>query len=215
MLSWNVPPSSTDPDAVPFWGNRLDVHVQAPVASPGAGTGPNIFAIGGIGVASIDSFYDPITQTTSGGGLTVPGAHFAFTGALTDFRACPFGGEVVINGEPVPGGSYRIQVRNLSQGTGWTTLVNPVTVVDSNGILGNNTPIGEYYPYLNHLSNEFGALADWFTTSTTCGRSSSTRATLRTIRSGRFATTFSSTTRLPSPTSTSTAAVTARSSPSA
>jgi hypothetical protein len=165
VLSWNVPPSTTDPDAMPYWGNRLDVHVQAPLASPGAGTGPNIFAIGGIGVASIDSSYDPNTQTTGGSGLTLPGAHFAFTGAPTDTRACPFGGEVVINGEPVPGGSYRMQVRNLSQGTGWTTLVNPVTVIDSNGVLGNNTPVGEYYPYLSHLSNEFGALADWFTTS--------------------------------------------------
>jgi hypothetical protein len=164
VLSWNVPPSTTDPDAVPYWGNRLDVHVQAPVASPGQGTGPNIFAIGGIGVPSIDSSYNPITQTTSGGGMTVPGAHFAFTGILTDVRACPFGGEVVINGEPVPGGSYRVQVRNLSQGTGWTTLVNPVTIIDSNGFLGTNTPVGEYYPYLLHLSNEFGALADWWTT---------------------------------------------------
>ena len=164
VLSWNVPPSTTDPNAVPYWGNRLDVHVQAPVASPGAGTGPNVFAVGGIGVASIDSSYDPNTQTTSGGGMTVPGAHFAFTGGPTDFRACPFGGEVVINGEPVPGGSYRVQVRNLSQGTGWTSLVNSVAVVNSSGVLGSNTPAGEYYPYLDHLSNEFGALADWLTT---------------------------------------------------
>jgi len=163
VLSWNVPPSTTDPNAVPYWGNRLDVHVQAPVAAPGAGTGPNVFAIGGIGVASIDSSYNPITQTTSGGGMTVPGAHFALTGIVTDFRACPFGGRVVINGQPVLGGSYRVQVRNLSQGTGWTTLVNPVTVVDFHGVTSTKSPTGEYYSYSAPDGNEFGALADWDT----------------------------------------------------
>jgi hypothetical protein len=163
VLSWNVAPSTTDPNALPYWGNRLDVHVQAPVASPGAGTGPNIFAIGGIGVASIDSTYNPMTHATTGGGLTTPGAHFALTGALTDVRACPFGGEVVINGEPVPGGSYRVQVRNLTADTGWTTLINAVAVLDHFGVLHNNAPVGEYYPYLDHGSNELAALAGWFT----------------------------------------------------
>jgi hypothetical protein len=164
VLSWNTPPSTVDPNALTYWGNRVDVHVQAPVESPNAGTGPNIFAIGGIGVASIDSSYNPVTHATSGGGLTTPGAHFALTGALTDVRACPFGGEVVVNGEPVLGGSYRVQVRNLTEGTGWTTLVNGVTVVDSGGVLHTNMPVGEYYAYLDHSNNELAALADWFTT---------------------------------------------------
>jgi hypothetical protein len=28
VLSWNTPPSTVDPDAVPHWGNRLDAHVH-------------------------------------------------------------------------------------------------------------------------------------------------------------------------------------------
>ena len=28
VLSWNVAPSTIDPDAVPHWGNRLDAHVE-------------------------------------------------------------------------------------------------------------------------------------------------------------------------------------------
>src|SRR5260370_15060099 len=36
VLSWAVPPSTVDPDAVPFWGNRLAALVQA---RPGQGTG--------------------------------------------------------------------------------------------------------------------------------------------------------------------------------
>src|SRR5260370_37599434 len=36
VLSWAVPPSTVDPDAIPFWGNPLDalIHVR-----PGQGTG--------------------------------------------------------------------------------------------------------------------------------------------------------------------------------
>jgi hypothetical protein len=38
VLSWNVPPSTSDPDAEPVWGNILDAHVQVgpgPVIPPG------------------------------------------------------------------------------------------------------------------------------------------------------------------------------------
>ena len=28
VLSWAVPPSTTDPDALNYWGNRIDAHVQ-------------------------------------------------------------------------------------------------------------------------------------------------------------------------------------------
>ena len=164
VLSWAVPPSTTNPDEVPFWGNIVDAHVQVPVLQPGAGTGPNIFCIGGIGVASIDSSYDAFTKTTSGTGLTVPGAHFLFNGALTSQLACPFGGVVVINGAPVPGGSYRVQVRDLSAGPGapWITVTNPVTVGTFGGGTTTNVASGEYFPYLDNSQNVFDALADWY-----------------------------------------------------
>ena len=163
VLSWDVPPSTTDPNAVPYWGNVVDAHVQVPVLAAGAGTGPNIFCIGGIGVASIDSSYDPATMTTSGSGLTDPGANFLFTGAITSPLACPFGGEVVINGAPVLGGSYRVQVRDLNAGPGpWITITNPVAVGTFGGASGTNTASGEYFPYLANADNVFNALADWY-----------------------------------------------------
>src|SRR5207253_4407422 len=34
VLSWAAPPSTTDPNALNFWGNRLDVHVQIRPGTP-------------------------------------------------------------------------------------------------------------------------------------------------------------------------------------
>ncbi len=162
VLSWAVPPSTTDPNAVPYWGNAVDAHVQVPVQQPG-GTGPNIFCIGGIGVQSIDSSYNPITMATSGSGLTAPGAHFLFNGAPTSSLACPFGGIVVVNGAPVLGGSYRVQVRDLAgPGAPWISVTNPVTVGTFGGATNTNTAGGEYFPYLTNSDNVFNALVDWY-----------------------------------------------------
>jgi hypothetical protein len=47
VLSWNVPPSTVNPDEVPYWGNRLDAHVQIQPRSITDVLG-EIRAIGGI-----------------------------------------------------------------------------------------------------------------------------------------------------------------------
>jgi hypothetical protein len=164
VLSWNTPPSTTDPQAVPFWGNRLDTHVQLPPKTPGSGTGPNVWAVGGVGVVDLDSSYNPIWMTTSGSGLTRPNAHFALTGLATDPRPSPFGARVVVQGDPVLGGSYRVQVRNKTTNGAWTTLVNELYVIDTHGTPGANAPAGEYYPYLDRDHNEDSVLAQWDTT---------------------------------------------------
>lgn len=163
VLSWAVPPSTTNPDEVPFWGNIIDAHVQVPVPH-GQGTGPNIFCVGGIGLLSIDSSYDPVTMTTSGSGLAEPGAHFLFNGTPTSPLSCPFGGVVVINGAPLPNGSYRVQVRDLTAGPAapWITVANPVTVGTFGGQTTHNVASGEYFPYLDNAQNVFNALADWY-----------------------------------------------------
>jgi hypothetical protein len=164
VLSWAVPPSSTNPDALPYWGNRIDAHVQVPPLLAGAGTGPNIFDIGGIGVLSIDSSYNPVTQATSGTGLTHGGAVFQFTGIPTSPLPSPFGGLVTIYGAPVLAGSYRIQVRDLDLGPAapWITVASPVTVATEGGATNANVAVGEYFSYLPGPENEFCALADWY-----------------------------------------------------
>lgn len=55
VLSWNTPPSSTNPYAVPVWGNHVESRVQLPVGEPVTGQVPFISVVGGMAVADIDA----------------------------------------------------------------------------------------------------------------------------------------------------------------
>ncbi|HET7488618.1 MAG TPA: hypothetical protein VFJ85_11865 [Acidimicrobiales bacterium] len=54
VLSWNTPPASTNPYAVPRWGNHVEALVQLPVGEPEIGQVPFISVVGGMAVADID-----------------------------------------------------------------------------------------------------------------------------------------------------------------
>ena len=64
MLSWAVPPSTTNPDALNYWGNRLDAHVQLNPGQPDA----SICNIGGIALEDINTSTDGMTKTVAFGG---------------------------------------------------------------------------------------------------------------------------------------------------
>lgn len=103
VLSWNTPPSTTDPNDLNNYGNRVDAHIQI---RPGfvVGTVQPLFnIIGGIDVAHISNLT----------GLTTAGSHFAYNGLPVPAGA-PFGGVIVINGPSFPGYKYRFRVTNLS-----------------------------------------------------------------------------------------------------
>ena len=53
VLSWNTPPSSTNPYAVPTWGNHVEALVQLPVGDPVVGQVPFISVVGGMAVSNI------------------------------------------------------------------------------------------------------------------------------------------------------------------
>ena len=53
VLSWGTPPSITDPDLLPHWGNRLDTHVQIAPGRPYDGTARFVI-VGGVPAAEID-----------------------------------------------------------------------------------------------------------------------------------------------------------------
>jgi len=108
VLSWNVPPSTTDPDKLEYYGNRKDAHIQI---KPGVDINPGdvipLFnIIGGIDVAHVND----IT------GLTKPGSFFAYNG-LGVPTAAPFDGLIVLNGPSFPGYRYKIKITNLNDGT--------------------------------------------------------------------------------------------------
>lgn len=119
VLSWNVAPSTTNPNELKYYGNRVDSHIQIKpgiVLNPGDVL-PLFNIIGGIDVAHVNDAT----------GLTTPGAFFALNGVSVP-TAAPFGGIVVINGPSFPGYRYKIKVTNLVDGT-FSYASNSFTVV--------------------------------------------------------------------------------------
>lgn len=155
VLSWNVPPSKTNPNKLEYYGNRVDSHVQikpGKVLNPGAVI-PIFDIIGGIDV-------DHVSDST---GLTTPGAFFAYNGVGVPTGA-PFGGIIVLNGPSFPGYRYRIKITNLIDGT-FTYASDSFTVVGH--LLSapwvqytTQTPdAAGYYPFLDSTKNTLNVLA--------------------------------------------------------
>jgi hypothetical protein len=161
VLSWGAPPSTTDPDKVPFWGNRLDTHVQIAPGRPYDGTARFVI-VGGVPAAEID----PAT------GLTMSVAHLAVNGLPLDSRGCPFAGRVTLHGPTDPalaGSTYRVLLTNLTTGVGPMPLMNGFKSV---GGLGQTLPspstswtpgANGWTTWLGWLQNTTGVLG-WFDT---------------------------------------------------
>ena len=148
VLSWNTPPSTVDPDDIPFWGNRLDAHVQIKPGEP-AGIAPKISILGGIGLASIDTVVS---------GLTKPNALFSqwaqFADPYDPSRQCPFGGSIHVQAPRISGHKYRLWVRKAGDPTSEVKLTEPVQVTDIDGITSNVFPVGDgFFPYLEPEQN--------------------------------------------------------------
>jgi hypothetical protein len=158
VLSWNSPPSTTDPTLVPIYGNVIDCHVQIPPGVPN--TGLSIYAIGGVNVDNID--------TASGGsGLTVPNK-VSLEGQGLGPNSRPFGGEIRVKGYPPvdpQNVQYRIRVRqHPNQGTE-TFIINQFDVSDFNGNTVHQVPdvATGYVQYLGLDVNPEKILAKWET----------------------------------------------------
>ena len=162
VLSWGTPPSTTDPDLVPHWGNRLDTHVQIAPGRPYDGTARFVI-VGGVPAAEID----PAT------GLTLPVAHLAVNGTPLDARGCPFSGLITLHGPTDPalvGSTYRVLVTNLTAGGTPTPLMSGFKTV---GGLGQTLPspttnwlpgADGWLPWRGWMENTTGVLG-WFTPS--------------------------------------------------
>lgn len=138
VLSWNVPLSTTDPNKLEFYGNRVDAHIQI---KPGIVLDPNNLLalytiIGGIDVDHVDDAT----------GLTKPSSVFAFN-ALPVPTGAPFGGEIVINGPSFLGSKYRFKITNLNDGT-FYYLNSPLATVGW-------SPVPPYSPWFTHFPDPF------------------------------------------------------------
>lgn len=164
VLSWSIPPSATDPDALTAWGNRLDAHVQinpGPVLNPGD-VMPILNRVGGISVVDI---YPPGPLTDLFKGLTRSTAKFR-NGFPPDGagRTCPFAGRVIIEGPPFPGFTYRIQAKKVGELVGMT-VAQPMTLQPLFGPSYTKSPIDAagFFTYETLFNNPDMTLAWWDT----------------------------------------------------
>jgi hypothetical protein len=161
VLSWNVAPSTMDPDAVPHWGNRIDAHVQVQPGRSGDVAG-EIRAIGGVPVEDIDA-------GPGGSGFTLPSAAFWYDGVPADStglqRPCPFGGQVLAHGQFFLGHKYRVKVRKVTDLPG-TFQVAATSFSVLRWAPGSDTQVADadgFFTYLDPAAYMDRTLAAWNT----------------------------------------------------
>ena len=155
VLSWATPPSTTNPDALTYWGNLLDAHVQIQPGSQPNYLTPTISILGGIPTSMIDS-------TT---GLTTWNAVFALTNTAADSlgRACPFGGRVSVQGELFVGYKYKLTVQDTGGGAP-ITLMTPLLLTRWDGTTYTSSPDPSgYFTYVDPTLNIDSLLGEWDT----------------------------------------------------
>lgn len=127
VMSWQVPPSTTNPDALQYWGNLLDAHVQIRPGRPVPGPTAIIRSLGGIPIENIDTAGSGMTQMFG----AIP-AKFWYNDAPADpwnlNRPCPFGGTVLVHGLWFQGFKYRIRARKVADPGTVVTLTTPFNV---------------------------------------------------------------------------------------
>jgi hypothetical protein len=158
VLSWAVLPSTTNPDALTYWGNRIDTHVQLMPGTPQTVVTPAILVLGGIPLSMID----PVS------GMTTSSAVFADTSVPPDAlgRPCPFGLRVNVKGQTFPGYQYRVQVKRVSDPPlAWTTVTTPMVFERADTTTYTKFPdtVDGYFNYVPHWENVNNLLALWDT----------------------------------------------------
>ena len=96
VLSWAVPPSTTNPDALTTWGNRIDTHVQI---QPGQPTERRTATIRNIGGIAVEDYPDRgrLRRLHEGRDRSCSRtSRRSFADGLN--RPCPFGGQVIVEG---------------------------------------------------------------------------------------------------------------------
>lgn len=154
VLSWATPPSTTDPNALNYWGNFITTHVQIQPGTVPNPLYPTISILGGIPTGSI-----------GGDGYTLTNARFAGNNLLADSlgRRCPFGGVVEVQGPEFPGYKYKIQVRRISGGA-WQDVATPLLLTRWDGTTYVSNPdASNFFVYQQYANNIENLLGEWQT----------------------------------------------------
>ena len=161
VLSWNTPPSTTDPYDMPRWGNAVETHIEIPSRRRPPTDGPDIRALGRISVESID---------TVATGLTTSGAKFIEFGSPADSldRPCPFGGGITVHAYAndafaAAGLLYRAVWRPAGSSSSGTPVKDPFVTGFFPVVTRTPDQTTGYTPYLSVALNPLGQLADWRT----------------------------------------------------
>ncbi|HEY6803827.1 MAG TPA: hypothetical protein VI306_09630 [Pyrinomonadaceae bacterium] len=163
ILSWNSAVPCSNPNRVPTWGNREETLINiAPFGSAPAG---KIAILGGIPVSFINN-------TT---GLTTPDAVFATNNlppdnpdgdlSTADGRPCPFAGRVTVQGAPLLGHSYKVEVTPAGGGAP-TAVVTKLMLITLGGTPWEHTadPVTLRFTYVDFSQNIESVLAQWDST---------------------------------------------------
>lgn len=112
IMSWQTPPSTTDPNWVPTWGNREETTIQLDPGAMAEDYRPMLESISGVPVCQID-------QAT---GMTDALYNQPFGGALTITGLIPSSPD--ISAPDANKLRYRVRVRKLSPLGSWQTVDN-------------------------------------------------------------------------------------------
>lgn len=122
VLSWAVPPSTIDPNALNYWGNRLDVIVQIRPGTAGTGLMDLIYDVGNVpidNISPITYLANPSTGALNPSNCDQPAMDRPFGGSVR------IGGRIYNTGAP---GTVRYQVQYTPHGTNeWLPVTNSVT----------------------------------------------------------------------------------------
>lgn len=159
VLSWNIAPSTIDPDALNYYGNRIDTHVQINPSEPGSPEQPEIRNIGGIPVEFINTTVSGLTL--SGVGATF--AHYPGMPADDHDRECPFGGALYMDAQFYPGLFYRVRVRKSSNHSIVKVLDDSFQVERWNHppTFDTQIAVGGFFKYLNPIDYVTRTIAVW------------------------------------------------------
>lgn len=155
ILSWNVAPPSFNSNYVPRWGNREEtvIHIPKLISAPAG----KLAIVGGIPVEHINDI----------SGLTTADAVFATNNLAPDSlrRPCPFARRITIQGAPLVGDSYKIEVMPVGSSLP-TPVVNDLIVTNQFGITTTHSadPSTGRFQYLSFADNINSVLGQWDST---------------------------------------------------